>query len=149
MLRRTLGTGTSASSRLAISVGSCCRYHDPDVEANEVSDDPECREVGGAGKAGMSDSEPELVLAIGSGKGWLPDLDRRMERGFLRMETGRDEVESTEVEMDCDLSLVVSGGTSSPVTSLWSPSICAWSCLTGRENVSLPLNGLLELPGTG
>lgn len=102
----------------------------------------------------MSDSEPEPVLAIGSGKGWLPDLDRRMERGFLRMETGRDEVESTEVEVDSDLNLGASGGTLSSVTSLWSPwrslSIFAWSCnLTGRDNVSLPSNELLELPGTG
>ncbi|KAF9302624.1 hypothetical protein BGZ74_005079 [Mortierella antarctica] len=60
----------------------------------------------------MRDSEPEPVLAIGSGnKGWLPDLERRMERGFLRMETGRDEVEveSAEVEADSDLDLGVAG----------------------------------------
>ncbi|KAF9324445.1 hypothetical protein BG006_000515 [Podila minutissima] len=74
----------------------------------------------------MRDSEPEPVLAIGSGnKGWLPDLERRMERGFLRMETGRDEVEveveSAEVEADSDLDLgvaVVRVVSSAAVTSL-------------------------------
>ncbi|KAF9318069.1 hypothetical protein BG003_011856 [Podila horticola] len=65
----------------------------------------------------MRDSEPEPVLDIGSGNnGWLPDLERRIERGFLRMETGRDEVEveSSDVEADSDLDLGAEGGTGCP-----------------------------------